>query len=208
MPRRSRVGGIDCNICIKTNHSSEVLIMAKSVPILLRHQRLSQIKRWRNLPDLPAFPTRRMMSNDLFQPTSHYLGKTHLILRSQSLGFAEKAIRDLNLRFYHYGDLPHLSEIVNSISNWNGLRKTPQPPVGQPVLRRLRAPSQSRPTQHPHRTNAERHAFPIFQNITTAYQNRHSPPIEYGDQGKNRFPHDHNRDYEGDLIYVSVKAIK
>jgi hypothetical protein len=32
--------------------------------------------------------------------------------------------------------------------------------------------------------------------------------VEDGDQGKNRKPHDHNRDYEGDAIYASVKAIR
>lgn len=32
--------------------------------------------------------------------------------------------------------------------------------------------------------------------------------VEDGDQGKNRKPHDHNRDYGGESIYASVKAIK
>jgi hypothetical protein len=32
--------------------------------------------------------------------------------------------------------------------------------------------------------------------------------VEDGDQGKNRKPHDHNRDYEGESIYASVKAIR
>ncbi|MBL8994229.1 MAG: hypothetical protein JNM63_12880 [Spirochaetia bacterium] len=32
--------------------------------------------------------------------------------------------------------------------------------------------------------------------------------VEDGDQGKNRGPHDHNRDYLGDSIYPSVKALK
>ena len=31
--------------------------------------------------------------------------------------------------------------------------------------------------------------------------------IENGDQGKNRKPHDHNRDYEGESIYPSVTAL-
>ena len=39
------------------------------------------------------------------------------------------------------------------------------------------------------------------------------PFIDYdgviaGDQGKRRAPHDHNRDYEGDSIYASVRAVK
>jgi hypothetical protein len=32
--------------------------------------------------------------------------------------------------------------------------------------------------------------------------------VEEGDQGKNRKPHDHNRDYLGESIYPSVKALK
>lgn len=32
--------------------------------------------------------------------------------------------------------------------------------------------------------------------------------VEDGDQGKNRKPHDHNRDYEGEPLYASVKAIR
>jgi hypothetical protein len=32
--------------------------------------------------------------------------------------------------------------------------------------------------------------------------------VEDGDQGKNRTPHDHNRDYVGDSIYPSVAAIR
>ncbi len=32
--------------------------------------------------------------------------------------------------------------------------------------------------------------------------------VEDGDQGKNRKPHDHNRDYEGDSIYPTVEAIR
>jgi len=32
--------------------------------------------------------------------------------------------------------------------------------------------------------------------------------VEDGDQGKNRKPHDHNRDYEGDSIYPTVRAIR
>jgi hypothetical protein len=32
--------------------------------------------------------------------------------------------------------------------------------------------------------------------------------VEAGDQGKNRKPHDHNRDYAGDSIYPSVKALR
>lgn len=32
--------------------------------------------------------------------------------------------------------------------------------------------------------------------------------VEDGDQGKNRKPYDHNRDYEGDSIYAAVKAIR
>ncbi|MEX0716254.1 MAG: M14 family zinc carboxypeptidase [Planctomycetaceae bacterium] len=32
--------------------------------------------------------------------------------------------------------------------------------------------------------------------------------VEDGDQGKNRKPHDHNRDYEGDGIYPEVRAVK
>lgn len=30
--------------------------------------------------------------------------------------------------------------------------------------------------------------------------------VEDGDQGKNRLPHDHNRDYTGESIYASVRA--
>ena len=32
--------------------------------------------------------------------------------------------------------------------------------------------------------------------------------VEAGDQGKNRKPYDHNRDYEGESIYATVAAIK
>jgi hypothetical protein len=32
--------------------------------------------------------------------------------------------------------------------------------------------------------------------------------VEDGDQGKNRGPHDHNRDYAGESIHASVKAIR
>lgn len=32
--------------------------------------------------------------------------------------------------------------------------------------------------------------------------------VEQGDQGKNRRPHDHNRDYDGDSIYPSVRSLK
>lgn len=32
--------------------------------------------------------------------------------------------------------------------------------------------------------------------------------VEDGDQGKNRRPHDHNRDYAGDSIYSSVRALR
>jgi hypothetical protein len=32
--------------------------------------------------------------------------------------------------------------------------------------------------------------------------------VEDGDQGKNRRPHDHNRDYAGDSIYPSVRALR
>src|SRR5262249_3678602 len=32
--------------------------------------------------------------------------------------------------------------------------------------------------------------------------------VEDGDQGKNRKPHDHNRDYTGESIYPSVAAIR
>lgn len=32
--------------------------------------------------------------------------------------------------------------------------------------------------------------------------------VEDGDQGKNRKPHDHNRDYEGESLYASVAAVK
>jgi hypothetical protein len=32
--------------------------------------------------------------------------------------------------------------------------------------------------------------------------------VEQGDQGKNRKPHDHNRDYKGESIYGSVAAIR
>lgn len=32
--------------------------------------------------------------------------------------------------------------------------------------------------------------------------------VEEGDQGKNRKPHDHNRDYQGKSIYASVQAIR
>ena len=32
--------------------------------------------------------------------------------------------------------------------------------------------------------------------------------VEDGDQGKNRKPHDHNRDYDGDSIYPTVEAIR
>ena len=32
--------------------------------------------------------------------------------------------------------------------------------------------------------------------------------VEDGDQGKNRSPHDHNRDYEGEPLYASVRANK
>jgi hypothetical protein len=32
--------------------------------------------------------------------------------------------------------------------------------------------------------------------------------VEEGDQGKNRKPHDHNRDYRGNSIYPSVRAIR
>lgn len=32
--------------------------------------------------------------------------------------------------------------------------------------------------------------------------------VEAGDQGKNRKPHDHNRDYSGDSLYATVRAIR
>lgn len=32
--------------------------------------------------------------------------------------------------------------------------------------------------------------------------------VEDGDQGKSRYPHDHNRDYSGDSIYPSVKKLR
>ena len=32
--------------------------------------------------------------------------------------------------------------------------------------------------------------------------------VEEGDQGKNRKPHDHNRDYQGDSIYPTIQAIR
>ena len=32
--------------------------------------------------------------------------------------------------------------------------------------------------------------------------------VENGDQGKNRIPHDHNRDYDGTSIYASVSALR
>jgi len=32
--------------------------------------------------------------------------------------------------------------------------------------------------------------------------------VEDGDQGKNRKPHDHNRDYQGESIYPSVRALR
>jgi len=32
--------------------------------------------------------------------------------------------------------------------------------------------------------------------------------VEEGDQGKNRKPHDHNRDYEGESLYASVRAVR
>jgi len=32
--------------------------------------------------------------------------------------------------------------------------------------------------------------------------------VEDGDQGKNRHPHDHNRDYQGESLYPSVAALK
>ncbi len=32
--------------------------------------------------------------------------------------------------------------------------------------------------------------------------------VEAGDQGKNRIPHDHNRDYAGDSIYPSVRTLR
>jgi len=32
--------------------------------------------------------------------------------------------------------------------------------------------------------------------------------VEAGDQGKNRKPHDHNRDYEGESLYASVQAVR
>jgi len=32
--------------------------------------------------------------------------------------------------------------------------------------------------------------------------------VEDGDQGKNRKPHDHNRDYDGESIYASVRAVR
>jgi hypothetical protein len=32
--------------------------------------------------------------------------------------------------------------------------------------------------------------------------------VEHGDQGKNRRPHDHNRDYRGESIYPSVRALR
>jgi hypothetical protein len=32
--------------------------------------------------------------------------------------------------------------------------------------------------------------------------------VEGGDQGKNRKPHDHNRDYDGESIYPSVRAVR
>jgi len=32
--------------------------------------------------------------------------------------------------------------------------------------------------------------------------------VEEGDQGKNRKPHDHNRDYDGESLYASVRAVR
>ena len=32
--------------------------------------------------------------------------------------------------------------------------------------------------------------------------------VEEGDQGKNREPHDHNRDYDGESLYASVRAVR
>jgi hypothetical protein len=32
--------------------------------------------------------------------------------------------------------------------------------------------------------------------------------VEEGDQGKNRKPHDHNRDYDGESTYASVRAVR
>lgn len=32
--------------------------------------------------------------------------------------------------------------------------------------------------------------------------------VEQGDQGKNRKPHDHNRDYDGESLYASVRAVR
>jgi hypothetical protein len=32
--------------------------------------------------------------------------------------------------------------------------------------------------------------------------------VEGGDQGKNRKPHDHNRDYDGESLYASVRAVR
>lgn len=48
------------------------------------------------------------------------------------------------------------------------------------------------------RENVEVHAVPFMDK----------DGVEDGDQGKNRKPHDHNRDYAGEPIYASVAAVK
>gem|GEM_PF-1698885 len=46
-----------------------------------------------------------MVQNNLLQATPHNLRKAHLVFRGNSLGLTVERVWNLNLRFYHDGNL-------------------------------------------------------------------------------------------------------
>ena len=115
MHLRGRVGGMNGKIGVEAQHQVSGLLVTESGPFLLRGQGITQVKGFGYGPGFRFPSPRRMMANDLLQPPSHHLGKAHFIFRSKPFRFAKKFIGNLNLCFYHDGDLP---SVMGGVKFW------------------------------------------------------------------------------------------
>ena len=104
MVRGSGVCGVNRDICIEADHDS--LIVAQGVPIGLWCKGFAKIEWLRGLPAFRTLSAGWMVDDNFLQTSPHDLRKTHLVFKSNSFCLSVKGIWDLDLRFYHDGNLP------------------------------------------------------------------------------------------------------
>ena len=89
------------------------LLVRERGPFLFRGEGLTEVKRLGQGPRFRSAPAGGMMADDFLEPPPHDLRKAHFIFRGETFCFAKELVRDLNLCFYHDGNLPASSENVN-----------------------------------------------------------------------------------------------